>query len=198
MTGFIAAVAIQAVSAQTSTARTPWGEPDLQGTWTSEGELSVPFERPREYGDRQLLSDAELAARRATLQKQTNSDNAEFDIDTADRSIVISGDTTPTERLVALARRADVLVHEALYDAAAVDRLVASVPNASDLRRSMLSHHTTAEDAGRIAAEAGVGTLVLSHLIPAEDPAVTDEMWTEAARRHFRGRVVVAKDLMEL
>jgi len=86
MTGFIAAVAIQAVSAQTSTARTPWGEPDLQGTWTSEGELSVPFERPRQYGDRQLLSDAELAARRATLQKQTDSDNAEFDIDTADRS----------------------------------------------------------------------------------------------------------------
>jgi ribonuclease BN (tRNA processing enzyme) len=121
-----------------------------------------------------------------------------YRFDTADRSIVISGDTTPTERLVALARRADVLVHEALYDAAAVDRLVASVPNASDLRRSMLSHHTTAEDAGRIAAEAGVGTLVLSHLIPAEDPAVTDEMWTEAARRHFRGRVVVAKDLMEL
>jgi hypothetical protein len=66
--------------------RTPWGDPDLQGTWTSESELSVPFERPREYGDRRLLTDAELAARQATLQKQTASDNADFDLETADRS----------------------------------------------------------------------------------------------------------------
>jgi ribonuclease BN (tRNA processing enzyme) len=121
-----------------------------------------------------------------------------YRFDAPDRSIVFSGDTTPTERLVTLSRNADVLVHEALYDAAAVDRLVASVPNAPDLRRSILSHHTTAEDAGRIAAEARVGMLVLSHLVPAEDPAITDEMWIGAARRHFDGRIVVGKDLMEI
>ena len=121
-----------------------------------------------------------------------------YRFDATDRSIVISGDTTPTERLVTLAHKADVLVHEALYDAAAVDRLIANVPNASDLRRSILSHHTTAEEAGRAAAEAGVGMLVLSHFIPPEDPAITDEMWTSEARKHFSGRIVVAKDLMEL
>lgn len=121
-----------------------------------------------------------------------------YRFDAADRSIVISGDTTPSDNLVALARGADVLVHEALFDAAAVDRLIASVPNASDLRRSILSHHTTAEEAGRIAAEARVSTLVLSHLIPAEDPAVTEAMWSDAARKHFSGRVIVGKDLMEL
>ena len=121
-----------------------------------------------------------------------------YRFDAADRSIVISGDTTPVDSLVALARHADILVHEALYDAAAVDRLVATVPNASDLRRSILSHHTTAEEAGRVAAEAGVGTLVLSHLIPAEDPTITDEMWSSAARKHFAGRIVVARDLLEL
>jgi len=119
-----------------------------------------------------------------------------FDAD--DRSIVVSGDTTPSEHLVALARNADVLVHEALFDAAAVERLVASVPNASDLRRSILSHHTTAEEAGRVAAEAQVGTLVLSHLIPSEDPAVTEAMWSDAARKHFRGQVIVGRDLMQL
>ena len=37
---------------------TPWGDPDLQGIWTSEAELSVPFERPRESGTRQVLTDA--------------------------------------------------------------------------------------------------------------------------------------------
>ncbi|HWC44727.1 MAG TPA: MBL fold metallo-hydrolase [Casimicrobiaceae bacterium] len=121
-----------------------------------------------------------------------------YRFDMADRSIVFSGDTTRSDNLVALARNADVLVHEALYDEAAVDRLVASVPNATDLKRSILAHHTTAEDVGRVAATAGVRMLVLSHLIPAEDPLVTDEMWIDAARRHYDGRIVVGKDLMEL
>jgi ribonuclease BN (tRNA processing enzyme) len=121
-----------------------------------------------------------------------------YRFDMSDRSIVFSGDTTRSDNLVTLARNADVLVHEALYDAAAVDRLVASVPNATDLKRSILSHHTTAEDAGRVAAAAGVGMLVLSHLVPAEDPTITDEMWINAARRHYDGHIAVAKDLMEL
>src|ERR1051325_2965641 len=86
ITGLIAAAAIHVVSAQTSAPRTPWGDPDLQGTWTSEAELSVPFERPRDYGDRQVMTDAEFAARRAAVQKQTDSDNADFDLETADRS----------------------------------------------------------------------------------------------------------------
>jgi ribonuclease BN (tRNA processing enzyme) len=62
----------------------------------------------------------------------------------------------------------------------------------------ILSHHTTAEDAGRIAKAAGVKLLVLSHLVPADDPAVTDEMWIDAARKHFDGEVVVGKDLLKL
>jgi hypothetical protein len=66
--------------------RTPWGDPDLQGTWSSEAELSVPFERPRELGERQILTDAELAERQARTERQLQSDNADFDLETADRS----------------------------------------------------------------------------------------------------------------
>ena len=40
--------------------------------------------------------------------------------------------------------------------------------------------------------------LVLSHLVPAEDPEVSEEMWREAARRHFRGRVILGHDLLEV
>src|SRR5688572_4411573 len=65
---------------------TPWGEPDLQGTWTAEAELSVPFERPREYGNRQVLSDAEFAQRQSQADRQLQSDNSDFDVETADRS----------------------------------------------------------------------------------------------------------------
>jgi hypothetical protein len=66
--------------------RTPWGEPDLQGIWTSEAELSVPFERPREYGERRELTEQEFAARLKQTQRQLDSDNAEFDVATADTS----------------------------------------------------------------------------------------------------------------
>jgi ribonuclease BN (tRNA processing enzyme) len=120
-----------------------------------------------------------------------------YRFDAPDRAIVISGDTAPSDSLIALARGADVLVHDALYTSA-VDRLVAGVPNATALKRSIMSHHTAAEDAGRIAQAAGVKTLVLSHLVPADDPLVTDQMWLDAARTQFRGSVIVAKDLMEI
>ncbi|MGH9204579.1 MAG: hypothetical protein ACRD2A_25405, partial [Vicinamibacterales bacterium] len=39
-----------------SVPRTPWGDPDLQGEWTSQSELGVPFERPAEFGTRQVLT----------------------------------------------------------------------------------------------------------------------------------------------
>jgi ribonuclease BN (tRNA processing enzyme) len=120
-----------------------------------------------------------------------------YRFDTSDRSIVISGDTTPSDNLIQLARGADVLVHDALY-LPGVDRMVARVSNAPALKKSIISHHTSAEDAGRVAQMAGVKTLVLSHLVPPDDPETKDEMWLEAARRHFRGKIIVGKDLLEI
>jgi ribonuclease BN (tRNA processing enzyme) len=61
-----------------------------------------------------------------------------------------------------------------------------------------MESHTPIEDVGRIAAAAGVKVLVLSHFVPAEDPLVTDDNWIEGARKNFSGRIVVAKDLMQL
>jgi ribonuclease BN (tRNA processing enzyme) len=121
-----------------------------------------------------------------------------YRFDSPDRSIVISGDTRMSDNLIALARGADVLVHEVYFDEAAVDRLVTGVGNAARLKESVMSHHTSAADAGRVAREAGVKTLVLSHLVPAEDPAITDAMWIDAARAHFDGEVVLGEDLLEI
>jgi len=120
-----------------------------------------------------------------------------YRFDASDRSIVISGDTAPSDNLIKLAQGADVLVHDALY-VPGVERLAARVPNATALKQSIMSHHTTAEDAGRVAQAAGVKMLVLSHLVPPDDPTITDQMWIDAARVHFRGPVVVGKDLLEI
>jgi ribonuclease BN (tRNA processing enzyme) len=120
-----------------------------------------------------------------------------YRFDAADRSVVFSGDTRPSDNLVKLAEGADVLVHEALY-LPAVDRLAARVPNAASLKRHLLASHTSAEDCGRLAAAAGVKTLVLSHFVPPDDPLVTEQMWADAARTHFKGKIVVGRDLMEI
>ena len=120
-----------------------------------------------------------------------------FRFDGPDRSIVFSGDTNKSDNLIRLARGADVLVHEALY-VPAVDRLVARVPNAVTLKKHIIDSHTAVEDVGRVATAAGVTTLVLSHLVPADDPELDDQTWLDAARPHFGGEIVVARDLMEL
>jgi ribonuclease BN (tRNA processing enzyme) len=120
-----------------------------------------------------------------------------YRFDAPDRSIVISGDTAVSKNLVALAKGADVLVHEALW-VPAVDRIVAKIPNATTLKQHIIDSHTSAEDCGRVAAAAGVKTLVLSHLVPPDDPTISDQMWIDAARKHFGGKIVVGKDLMEI
>ena len=120
-----------------------------------------------------------------------------YRFDASDRSIVISGDTAPSDNLITLAQGADVLVHDALY-VPGVDRLVPRVPNAAALKQSIMSHHTTAEDAGRVAQAAGVKMLVLSHLVPPDDPSITEQMWIDAARVHFRGPIIVGRDLLEI
>jgi len=60
--------------------RTPWGDPDLQGEWTTEGEYGVPLERPAQYGTRQFLTDAEYAARIEDVRVRDERDLARVDV----------------------------------------------------------------------------------------------------------------------
>jgi len=65
--GIVALCAIAAASARAAgnwaLPKTAWGDPDLQGMWTSDDSIGVPFERPRRYGNRKLLTDEEYAER---------------------------------------------------------------------------------------------------------------------------------------
>ncbi|MDU1671839.1 MAG: MBL fold metallo-hydrolase [Bradyrhizobium sp.] len=124
-------------------------------------------------------------------------DNFAYKFETPDGTIVFSSDTAYNPKLAEFARGADVLVHECLY-VPAVDRLVIKTKNGATLKKHLLESHTTTEDVGRIAAAAGVKALVLSHFVPGDDPEVTDEDWTRDVKKNYSGRIVVAKDLMEL
>ena len=120
-----------------------------------------------------------------------------YRFDARDRSIVVSGDTAYSPELAELAKGADVLVHEVMH-LPGIERLISRLPNAKRLREHLLVAHTLPEDVGRLAARAGVKTLVLTHFVPGDDPTITDEQWSEGVRKHFKGRIIVGKDLMEI
>jgi len=120
-----------------------------------------------------------------------------YRFDARDRSVVISGDTAYAPELAQFAKGADVLVHEVMY-LPGIDALVKRLPNANRLREHLMAAHTLPEDVGKIAAQAEVKTLVLSHFVPGDDASITDEQWAEGVRKNFKGRIIVGKDLMEI
>jgi ribonuclease BN (tRNA processing enzyme) len=123
-------------------------------------------------------------------------DNFAYKFETPDGVIVFSSDTNYNPKLAEFAKGADVLVHEALY-VPWVDKLVARVKNGATLKKHLLDSHTAAEDVGRVADAANVKVLVMSHLVPG-DLDVTDEQWLTEAKKTFKGRIIIARDLMEL
>jgi ribonuclease BN (tRNA processing enzyme) len=158
----------------------------------------APLIHPHEVtADGEVMHDARVRVTAAVVPHPQIETALAWRFDARDRSIVISGDTAPSEALVRLARGATILVHEAMWGPA-IPRLAARLPHATRLAEHLRASHTTAEEAGRIAQEAGVGTLVLSHFVPPDDPTITDGMWRAAAATRFRGRIVVGRDLMEL
>lgn len=50
--------------------RTPWGDPDLQGTWPISSLMSVPLQRPKQYGDRLYFTPEELDKQRKAVETQ--------------------------------------------------------------------------------------------------------------------------------
>ncbi|MEP6995653.1 MAG: MBL fold metallo-hydrolase [Acidobacteriota bacterium] len=163
------------------------GRPDLRKLVTVH-----EFERPGV-----VLQNEQVKVTAALVRHPPIRQAYAYRFDTKDRSIVISGDTTHSPELAELAKGADVLVHEVLY-LPGLEALLKRAPDATKLRAHLLASHTVSEDAGRIAASAGVNTLVLSHFVPGDDPSITDEQWSEGARRHFKGRIIVGKDLLEI
>ena len=77
----VAPLAGQASKAAYKAPRTRWGDPDLQGTWPSTDMVGTPLQRASDFGSRNLLTAEEFKARQAAAARQTDEDNAEFNID---------------------------------------------------------------------------------------------------------------------
>jgi len=134
---------------------------------------------------------AEVQLRRNTEELQRSEFAYRFDFH--DRSIAFSGDTAPVEVVARLAKGADILVHEAMYvpviEAYVHDRIAKGSPiRFDDYMAHMKIDQSPVEDVGRIAKEAGVQTLVLSHLTPGID-GIQDETWRNLAAKLSRERL---------
>ena len=130
-----------------------------------------------------------------------------YRLQTETRSIVISGDTAYSKNLVTLAKGADFFVCELIdqpqYD---VNLAAAQREKAQGRENSVAQHvvetHSNNAEVGRMAAEAGVKTVVLTHLLPGSNRNTTaeypDSSYIEGVRKVFSGQVIVGRDLMVL
>lgn len=144
-----------------------------------------------------VMADARVRVTAALVDHPPMVPSFAYRFDCPDRSIVISGDTSASPALVALARGADVLVHEIMLESA-IDGLIRNAPDARTLKAHLLASHATGEQVGRAAAAAGVKTLVLSHFVPGGAPFIADDVWLAAVRPYFAGEIVVGRDLLEI
>ncbi len=112
-----------------------------------------------------------------------------YRFDTADGSVVFSGDTTVNDDLIALAHGADILVHQ-VADLAFLQRH--GITGAALERMAGL--HTDVTQVGGVAECAQVGELILNHYLPAEPDAITTAQWAERAGQGFSGPTTAGTD----
>lgn len=93
------------------------------------------------------------------------------------RRVTYSTDTRPLDALAAFGASSDLFVHEATY-------------GPGEESRAAAGGHSTAQQAGRVAALAGARRLLLVHLGDHADPA----RWIADARREFAGPVEIPED----
>ena len=114
------------------------------------------------------------------------------------QKICFSGDTAYMPSLAGFAENARILVHEAMLQSG-VEYVTAKTRNTDErLHRHLIASHSFAHEAGRIAHDARVELLVLSHLIPAERIIAKDDDWIAEVRQHFSGNVMVGVDGMKI
>ena len=111
-----------------------------------------------------------------------------FRVDTADGSVVISGDTAVCEQVEAMSQDADVLVHEAIR--------AAGLPGLVSNPAKLLAYHAEPAGIGQLAHRARVKHLILTHMVPApRNGEEKDQYEAEVRSGGFSGQITVADDL---
>ena len=107
-----------------------------------------------------------------------------YRFDTPGRSIVLSGDTSPSDELVAHCRPCDVLIHEAYSP-------TTQLPNMPDWPKYRAKYHTSTDELADIANRTKPGILIVYHT----SRRLPEEKLLREIRRKYQGKVVISHDL---
>jgi ribonuclease Z len=114
------------------------------------------------------------------------------------RSVVISGDTLPSQWLLHQARGADLLVQEALQPAmvSILQNLAQKIGrhNTARIMGDIMQYHTSPEDAAKMAKEAGVRHLLLTHILPPLPVSILKAAFLGDARKFYHGPITIGED----
>jgi ribonuclease Z len=142
-----------------------------------------------EAGDGLVSDDGEVRITAAPTDHAPVRPTLGYRIDAGGKAVVIAGDTVPCEGLHRLCSGADVyvqtVIRRSLVEAIPVPRM-----------QDILGYHSSIQDAAATATRAGVGVLVMTHLVPPPQPGTEDE-WIAEAAEGFKGEIVLAYDLWE-
>lgn len=153
------------------------GEPEVDVTELTDGLL-----------DLEVLAAADVVVRAAPTEHRPVHPTVGYRVEHGGRSVVLAGDTIPCEGLDRLLEGADLYVQTVIR----TDLVEAiGLPRLLDIR----DYHSDVQQAAQSAARAGVGTLVLTHMVPAPTGTEAEAQWVDLAAQHFDGRIVVASDL---
>jgi ribonuclease Z len=151
-------------------------EPSVEVREVSEGEVEL-----------EVLTGAGVRVLVAPTDHRPVAPTIGYRVEHEGRSVVLAGDTVPCAGLDALVRGADVYVQTVIRD-----DLIRQIP--VPRLQDVCDYHSTVQDAARTAAKAGVGTLVLTHMVPAPAPEQVGE-WVQLAAEEFDGTVLAPDDL---
>jgi ribonuclease BN (tRNA processing enzyme) len=138
-----------------------------------------------------VYQDDNVAVTAFSVQHEEMADSFGYRFDTRDRTIVISGDTTPTQALIDHSQGCDLLIHEAY----SMDGYFKVSPVSQEYRRK---HHTSSIELAAIANTVKPGLLIIYHRTNVGAASATTEhedVLIDEIRKNYSGNVVAAHDL---
>lgn len=156
------------------------------------------FSVPMEDGQMVTLVDDGGVRIQAFRVDHAPTDAVGYRIEYAGRSITLSGDTSRSNSLAIAARGTDLLVHEAIsprLDAIMHEAAIeAGRTGVGAIFHDILDYHTSPEDAGAVASEAGAGALAFTHFLPQTPIPGLAASFVRDAKRTYDGPVYATRD----
>jgi ribonuclease Z len=152
-------------------------EPSVEVLEVDEGEVELP-----------VLSDAGVRVLVGPTDHRPVAPTVGYRVEHDGHSAVLAGDTVPCDSLDALVAGADVYVQTVIRE-----DLIRQIP--VPRLQDVCDYHSTVQDAARTAAKGGVGTLVLTHMVPVPASPEQVQEWIALAAEEFSGTILAPDDL---